>query len=145
MIELKENDEYPKDAVLVVNKGNKRMAYFEDDDLIKNQHLEGAREIKLEQIEHHYKASLKSGFVSGGDTYSSDSEDLQDLVNAVTTGINQEFKTIDGVIHSYTPAQIKKVLIDVTAAKLQLVKDRDFKKNAILNAITLEELNSIKI
>jgi len=90
-----------------------------------------------------YKKTLQAGFLSGGFYYSSDPEDLQDLNNAVMTGVNQEFKTLDGVMRQYTPAQIKKVLQDVTAAKLALVKNRDQMMLDIGTASTLAELDLI--
>ena len=105
--------------------------------------LNNAKSEKHIKIEFDYRSSIAKGFQSGENSYSSKPEDMQDLVNAVTTGINQEFKSMDGVMRAFTPPQIKQVLTDITASKLNLVKWRDQQRAAIEAATTIEELELI--
>lgn len=139
-----EAEDIPENAerIVVLENGGHEVTLNSDPEAIAR-NLNNAKSQKHEVIEQQYQASLKSGFQSGENFYSSNREDLQDLVNAVTTGINQEFKSMDGAMRAFTPPQIKQVLIDVTAAKLNLVKWRDEKRAAIEAAITIEELELI--
>jgi len=132
----------PADAVIVRDAENGFDVTLKTDAKGQAFMLDDLRVQAVMIIEKQYKKSLKKPFVSGAFEYSADPEDLQDLTNAVMSGINQEFKTFDGVLRQYTPPQIKQVLMDATAAKLARVKKRDEQKALIASAANETEINN---
>jgi len=141
MIFIESEKDIPSNAiqVIILDKGFNVVLDNEDDGKIEL--LNQKKSIKHLEIEKEYRSALITGFQSGNNFYSSDKEDMQDLVNAVTTNSPQQFKSMDGVMRSFSPQEIKKVLIDVTKSKLDLVKQRDSKHKKIQEAKTIDELN----
>ena len=143
MITINKNDPIPTNAVKVEETDSGYNVTLSTDPEGQAFILKGLKFQANMLIRQRYQQAVKAGFQSGGFSYSSDPEDLQDLNNAVMSGVNQEFKTLDGALRQYTPPQIKQVLIDATSWKLNLVKKRDAQHDAISAAASEAEINAI--
>jgi hypothetical protein len=143
MIELKKGDAIPDGATTIKHIGDNVFVYFADDPEEIEYRLKRAKEVMVRDVLDNYALTLKQEFKSGNSMYSSDVDDIQDLMTAVATGSPQDFKTFKGQFKSHTPQQLKSVLADHYSHKIDAIKKRDMLIERIQAATTDDEANAL--
>lgn len=121
--------------------------------VVKIEDLMDSKNLKIEELSTNTENSIISGFESIAlgaiHTYQSDRDDQTNLMGLVVSNSDELFKCQDSNgVWSYklhTVAQLKQVFDDGKTVKLNILVDFNTKKEAILNASTQEELDSIGI
>lgn len=140
---LNKNDTIPENATRVEYTEKGINVYFESDKEEIVRVLNVIKLMKKEEIRNEYTKELKKPFLSNGEKYSSDAEDIQDLISAVTINTTVEFKPKDSTFKQYTSGQIKQVLSDCHTNKIVIIKKRDTLFDDIDEATTKEYVSVI--
>lgn len=130
------------------SEGTLKEKYFEDLARLGYKTLEEVKEYAINKIDTRTRDSLIGGFQSSAlgapHTYDSDEIDQMNLIGAVATGLSVDYKCIDeaGVkaFRTHTASQIKNVLKDGSAIKINALKIAREAKDRIESATTIEQV-----
>lgn len=155
MLRLKKGETVPGEAVKVVVDHDGDMLVYTIDDAEGLSHaLEVAQHEKTAQVLDAYYKAIKQPYVVdvggvGLTEFSSDQEDVSDLVAAVTSGEAQRYKgkapgETEATFKTLSPPILKGILAARYSAKESLVEKRDNLINQINNATSPAEVEAIE-